>query len=118
MRKVKIKFMPYEVYRKKKLSQIFNELKENTILLIDAKLSAQEEAKIIEETMKKVSSKFSGIELSSLEMPDGVTNTNLDKIKNILLETITGKKRGMTIIGPAKVVRKIEKDPEDLLLYM
>jgi len=118
MRKIKIKFMPYEVFRKRKLSQIFNELKDSTILLIDAKLSAQEEAKIIEETMKKVSGKFSGIELSSLEMHDGDMATHFDKIKNILLETITGKKRGMTIMGPAKIVRKIEKDPEDLLLYM
>ncbi len=118
MKRVKIKFMPYEVYKKKKISQIFNELKDNTILLIDVKLSSEEEAKIIEETMKKVSSKFSGIELSSLELPDGATNTNIDRIKKILLETITGKKRGMTIIGPAKIVRKIEKDPEDLLLYM
>jgi hypothetical protein len=118
MKRIKIKFLPYEVYRKKRVSQIFNELKDNTILLIDAKLSAQEEAKIIEETMKKVSSKFSGIEMSSLEMRDGKAGTNLDKIKNMLLETITGKKRGMTIIGPAKIVRKIEKDPDDLLLYM
>jgi len=118
MKRIKIKLMPYEVFRKKKLKQIFDELKENTILLIDAKLSAQEEARIIEETMKEVSGKFSGIELSSLEMQDGKTTTNIDRIKNMLLETLTGKKRGMTIIGPAKIVRKIEKDPEDLLLYM
>ncbi len=36
----------------------------------------------------------------------------------MIIERIAGKKRGLTIIGPAKIIRKIEKNPEELLLYM
>jgi hypothetical protein len=116
---LRIKFVPYEKYRVSGFKAVLKDLKKDTIVLIDAKLPADEEAKIIEETMKRIngkSSSFTGIELSSLDFNNnkGIT---IDRIKNVLVQTIIGKKRGMTIIGPAKIVRKIEKNPQELLLF-
>jgi hypothetical protein len=113
---LKIKFVPYEKF-KKNGGRLLKDIQENTILLIDAKISSEEEAYVIEETMRKVSDRFSGVEMSSLEMGSKAANV-LGMIRNALIERILGKKRGITIIGPAKVVRKIKKNPEDLLLYM
>ena len=114
---VKIKFMPYEKFKKNNNKSILRDLQSNTILLIDAKISPEEEAYIIEQTMKRISDKFTGVEMSSLEL--GEKNTNaLKKLKNVLLEKILGKKRGLTIIGPAKIVRRIKRNPEELLVYM
>ncbi|MFQ5647731.1 MAG: DUF2073 domain-containing protein [Candidatus Aenigmatarchaeota archaeon] len=113
---LKIKFVPYEKFRHDGFKRLLGDLKGNTIILVDAKLNAEEEARLIKDTMEKVSTSFTGIEMSSLELekqPD-----TLDKIKNMLIETISGKKRGLTIIGPAKIVRRIEKNPEELLLHM
>lgn len=115
---LRIKFVPYEKMKGKDHSKLLKELKEGTIILIDAKLTATEEADLIEETMKIISDKFSGIELSSMELSELKETTHLDKFKNLIIERILGKRRGMTIIGPAKVMRKIEKNPEELLLYM
>jgi hypothetical protein len=116
---LKIKFVPYEKYRRDGMKAIMKDLKQETIVLIDAKLPAEEEAKIIEETMKKIngnSNSFTGIELSSIDF-SGKTSNSLEWLKNVLIQTIIGKKRGMTIIGPAKIVRRIDKNPEELLLY-
>ena len=116
--KLKIKFIPYERFKANKFRSFMKDLQGSTILLIDAKLTPDEEAHIIKETMRKVSGPFSGIELNSLEIFNGKSLNNLEKLKNIVIEKIIGKKRGLTIIGPAKIVRQIKKNPEELLLYM
>jgi hypothetical protein len=115
---LKIKLIPYEKLKKEKYSDLLKDLKEGTIILIDAKLTPTEEADLIEETMKIISDKFSGIELSSLELSHLEDTTRFDRFKSMVIEKIAGKKRGLTIIGPAKIIRKIEKNPEEILLYM
>lgn len=114
--KLKVKFLPYEKLKELSLKDVLADLQKNMIIMVDAKLSIEQETKIIEETMKRISDKFSGIELSSLELtPEKDTNL-LDKIKSIFIELIIGKKRGLTVIGPAKIIKKIRKNPEELLL--
>ncbi len=113
---LKIKFIPYEKFKKDSTKSILKDLQANTIVLIDAKLKPEEEASLIKETMEKVSDKFTGVELSSLELSK--EHTNVGRFRNMLVEAIIGKKRGLTILGPAKIVHKIKKNPEELLLYM
>jgi len=115
---LKIKFIPYERFKKSKFKSFMKDLRESTILLIDAKLTPEEEAHIIKETMRKVSGVFTGIELNSLELSNGKKLNNFEKVKNAVIEKITGKKRGLTVIGPAKTIHQIRKNPEELLLYM
>lgn len=114
---LKIKLLPYEHLGKQSFSSMVKDLQESTLILIDAKLTPEEETYLIEETMKKINPRFSGIELSSLDLT-AQDEGNLSRIKNAFVEMLIGKKRGMTIIGPAKVVRRIKKNPRDLLLYM
>ncbi|NIO22673.1 MAG: DUF2073 domain-containing protein [Candidatus Aenigmarchaeota archaeon] len=115
---LRIKLIPYERLKREDAKKLVKDLKEGTIILVDAKLDPKEEADLIEETMKVVSTKFSGIELSSMELSELKETTNFERFKNMVIERIMGKKRGLTIIGPAKIIRKIEKNPEELLLYM
>ncbi len=115
---LRIKLIPYERLKKEKPKDLIKDLKEGTIILVDAKLDPKEEADLIEETMKVVSEKFSGIELSSMDLTELKETTNFERFKNMIIERIMGKKRGLTIIGPAKIIKKIEKNPEELLLYM
>jgi len=111
---IKIKFMPYEVV-KEDFRKIMKALQKDSLVLIDAKLDPEEEADLIRGTMEKFSDKFTGIELSSIAAPEA---TNLEKIRNVIAERLTGKKRGFTIIGPAGIVRKIKKNPQELQVYM
>ena len=115
---LRIKFVPYERLKEEKFKKILKDLAENTIILVDAKLDAKEEAALIAETMRTVSDKFAGIELSSIEINSKKNLGHIDRLKGAIIEKIIGKKRGMTVLGPAKVVQKIKRNPEELLLYL
>lgn len=115
---IKIKFIPYEKMKREDLSLLLKDVRANTIILIDAKLKPEEESEIIEKTMESVSEKFSGIEISSVELSREEDMTNFDRFKNALIERIIGKKRGMTVVGPGKIIKKIKRNPEELMVYM
>jgi len=114
---LKIKFIPYEKTMGDDFSKILKDLKKDTIILIDAKLSAKHEAELIKKTMEQISEKFAGIELSSIELASGKDSAT-GKVRDFLFTLATGKTRGMTVIGPARIIRKIEKNPEELMVYI
>ncbi len=115
---LRIKFVPYERIKEEKFKKVLKDLTDNTIILVDAKLDAKEEASLIAETMKIVSDKFAGIELSSIDIKGKKKEGHYDRFKGALIERMIGKKRGMTVLGPAKIVQKIKRNPEELLLYL
>ena len=111
---IKIKFIPYEQLRADS-RRVFRALESKSIVLIDAKLGPEEEADLIRDTMERFCEKFTGIELSSLEPND---LSGLGKVRSTIAELLSGKKRGFTLIGPASIVRKIKKNPQELQVYM
>ena len=115
---IKIKFLPYERLKEMDIPHLLEDMKKDTIILIDAKLSVSQETAIIEETMKAISDKFSGIELSSMEINADEETSMLEKIRGRFAELILGKRRGITVIGPSKTIKKIKKNPKDLFLEM
>jgi hypothetical protein len=110
---MRIKFVPYEKL-KGNHAAVLEELKEGMIIVVDAKLSPREEAELIQETMRAISQRFAGIELGSVDFAHVDTG---GKLRSSLLEKLSGKKRGITLIGPAKLIRRIEQKPEELMLY-
>lgn len=115
--KLKIKFIPYEQTGKDNFGKLLKDLKKDTIILIDAKLDPKHEAELIKKTMEQVSEKFTGIEISSLEISPNKSDP-YSGLRDLMFQLTTGKKRGMTIIGPARIIHKIEKNPEELLVYV
>ncbi|MBI4173705.1 MAG: DUF2073 domain-containing protein [Candidatus Aenigmarchaeota archaeon] len=115
---LKIKFLPYEKLKEEGIEEVMKEVERNTIVMIDGKLSATDEAELIEKTMKKISDKFSGIELSSLELPASAADHPLARIKDSFIELVIGKKRGLTVIGPSRLIKRIKKNPKELFLEM
>lgn len=111
---LRLKFIPYEMVRND-FNKIMRALQNDALVLIDAKLDPEEEADLIKDTMERLSGKFKGIELSSLGFSD---KGRFDKVRNMVAELLTGKKRGFTLIGPAHVVRKIKRNPSELMVYM
>jgi hypothetical protein len=112
---LKIKLVKYEKL-KSMLPSLFNDLMHNTIIVVDAKLSPEEEAKLIQETMSLINEKFPGIELGSIALAQ-IKDTSINKLKERFAEFLLGRKMGITIIGPAKIVKRIERHPEELLVY-
>ncbi len=100
-----------------KAQKIINFVKEDTILLLDGRLDPKEEAELIKSTMRYVDKSFPGIEIGVLYL-DNEKKTFFEKIRDLLGAFLLGYKRGITIIGPANVVREIKKDPDKAILLM
>ncbi len=121
-KEIKIKYIPYDVF-KKNSECIFEPLKENFLIIIDAKIKPEEEAKIIEKTMENINLKFKGIEISvmdfeNLEIWGKKQEHKIKLIFSKMSEKIFGRNRGITLIGPANLIKSIEKDPDALFIHL
>ncbi|MBI4151998.1 DUF2073 domain-containing protein, partial [Candidatus Woesearchaeota archaeon] len=76
----------------------------------------EEEADLIEITMEEIGSKFRGIELSVI-YPDKTKLDAMQKLRSVFANMLLGDRQGLTIIGPASVVKRIEKDPDKIELF-
>jgi len=96
----------------KKIDSLVASLKKGKILVLEEPLSPEEETKLIEATMAKITSNFPGIEIGSLG-PDN----EIDKgVRSQLIRMLGGKRSGLTVIGPSKYVRQMKKNPGTLHL--
>lgn len=108
----------------KRISFILNKVKDGTILVTDGVMKPDEEMALIKETMRRVDTGFPGIEVASLKKPtkgvqkvvEGMTDQS-DRIRKYL-SILTGTKMktsslktGLTLIGPAKYIKDIKKNP-------
>ena len=117
---VTFQFIPYHEIENlssaKRVNKLLNIVKENKIVLMEGRLKKEEEADLIEITMEEISPKFKGIELSVV-YPDKNKQTAMQKLKGGLSNVLLGNRQGMTIIGPASVVKRIEKNPDKIELF-
>ncbi|MEM5773098.1 MAG: DUF2073 domain-containing protein [Candidatus Aenigmatarchaeota archaeon] len=110
--------------RDKRINFILNKVKDGTILVTDGVMSPEEEMELIKETMRRVDDGFPGIEVASLKKPvSGIAkwiekfSEQKDKVKIFFAslagekKVSTGLKTGLTLIGPAKYIRQVKKNP-------
>ncbi|MBT3836454.1 DUF2073 domain-containing protein [Candidatus Woesearchaeota archaeon] len=117
---VTFQFIPFHDIERlssaKRVNKLLNIVKDNKIVIMEGRLKKQEEADLIEITMEEISAKFKGIELSVV-YPDRNKQTNMQKMKGAFANVLLGDRQGMTIIGPASIVKKIEKNPDKIELF-
>lgn len=120
---ITLQFIPYSELayltsykRVKKLLEIVGEEK---IVFFQGKLTPEEEADLIEETMKRVSKskKFKGIELTTFS-PKVIHLPFFSQVREGIAGIIAGNREVMTVIGPATVIREIRKDPTKIQLLL
>ncbi|MFW5865830.1 MAG: OapB/ArvB family protein [Nanoarchaeota archaeon] len=100
----------------KRISKLLQLVKTDKILLVEGRLKTEEEAELIRKTMESINDKFTGIELSVI-YPEDKEVALFKKLHNMFLNMILGSRRGMTIIGPANVVKEIKQDPGKIQLF-
>ena len=117
---VTFQFIPYHEIENltsaKRVNKLLNIVKDNRIIIMEGRLKKEEEADLIEITMEQISPKFKGIELSVI-YPDKSKQNAMQKVKGSFANVLLGDRLGLTIIGPASIVKKIEKDPEKIELF-
>src|SRR3989338_1900677 len=117
---VTLQFVPYtEIETLSSLGRIrklLNIAKQDKIVLLQGRLKTEEEAELIKTTMEEINKDFRGIELAVIN-PDK-DSTGMQKLRYGFFNMLLGNRQGLTIIGPATVVKQIKKDPTKIELLM
>ena len=113
-------FIPYyeieNLPSENRITKLLDAVKNDKIVLLEGKLRSEEEAELIKRTMEQITEEFTGIELSVIK------NSKSDdkftkKIKSAMLNVLLGDRSGLTIIGPANIVKEIKQEPDKIQLY-
>jgi len=99
----------------RRISKILGIVKRNKIVLMQGRLKPDEETALIERTMQEVSKEFKGIELCTI-YPNSEKNKTA-QFKQMILKVIMGDRDGLTIIGPANVIKEIKRNPDKIELF-
>ncbi|MBN2013707.1 MAG: DUF2073 domain-containing protein [Candidatus Altiarchaeota archaeon] len=101
----------YNREKEEKIRFILKKIKRDKILVLEESLTTLEETMLIEETMAAIDDKFRGIEISTLkEKIEG-------GIRQKLIRMLGGRVGGLTVIGPSKLIKKLKKEPQKILLF-
>lgn len=114
-----LQFVPYHEIQglssSKRINKLLNIVKLNKILLLEGRLTREEEADLIQKTMQDISDKFKGIELGVI-YPSYSEENIIGKLKYHCINALLGNRIGLTIIGPASIVKEIKQDPNKIEL--
>lgn len=100
-----------------RVKKILNLVLGNKIVILHGRLRAEEEARLIEDTMAMVDhvKSFKGIELAVVEPNmEGI----FSKMKYGIAKRLVGDNSSLTVIGPATVIKDIKRDPRKLELML
>ena len=118
---VTLQILPYsEIERLSSLSRIrkiLNIAKENKIVLMQGRLKKEEEAELIKVTMEEIDKNFKGIELAVIYPHASKDTSLLGNFKRNIVNSLLGDRQGLTIVGPATIVKQIKKDPKKIELF-
>jgi hypothetical protein len=99
-----------------RIRKLLNIAKENKIVLLQGRLTKEEEAELIKITMEEINRDFKGIELAVIEPGKEDKSGALEVIRGSIANVLLGNRQGLTIIGPANIVKEIKKDPKKIEL--
>lgn len=99
-----------------RIRKLLNIAKEDKIVLLQGRLKKEEEAELIKVTMEEINKDFKGIELAVIESGINKNLSGVGKIKASLANALLGERQGLTIIGPASIVKEIKRDPAKIEL--
>ena|SRR3989344_7407733 len=98
-----------------KIKKLLSLVKEDKILLVEGRLTPAEEVKLIESTMEEISKSFKGIEICTVYPQKKREVQFFSRLRKEVLN-ILGYRQGITIIGPASIIKDIKRDPTKIEL--
>ncbi|MEM4259230.1 MAG: DUF2073 domain-containing protein [Candidatus Pacearchaeota archaeon] len=91
----------------------------NKIVIVHGRLRAEEEARLIEDTMAMVDhvKGFKGIELAVIE-PNMEKQNIIVRMRHGIAKRLVGDSSALTVIGPASIIKEIKRDPKKIELLL
>lgn len=100
-----------------RVTKLIDLVKQQKIVLLEGRLTKEEEIELIKTTMEQIDDSFKGVEIGTIEPTTKKSDAFFAHIKNNFIDILLGDRRGITIIGPASVVKEIKQDPEKIQLF-
>ena len=101
----------------KRIQKLLKLVKEEKIVIMEGRLKSNEEAELIRKTMEDISDKFTGIEIATINR-DTKNEAFFQKLKSVFINMLLGDRQGLTLIGPANIVKEVKKDPDKIQLLL
>lgn len=123
VRGIKLQFIPFNQLMNlssyKRIKFLLDQIADNKIIILQGKLSPEEEADLIEETMNRIRERggFKGIEIETLN-PKLSNAGPIVKFRKMLADALVGDRDALTLIGPATLIKEIKKDIRKLELFL
>lgn len=115
-----IQFIPHHDFDRLsslgKIKKLLKLAREDKIVMLEGRLRKEEEAELIKTTMEEIDDEFKGIEIAVI-YPNASKGDIVRRLRDGLANLLLGDRVGLTIIGPANVVREIKKDPNKVMLF-
>ena len=115
-----LQFVPYaeieHLESDARINRLLNIVKDNKIVLMQGRLQPEEETLLIQHTMLSIKKQFSGIEICTI-FPEEKDLKFFNNMKKERAKMLVGNRDGITIIGPASVVKEIKRDPKKMQLF-
>ena len=115
-----LQFVPYaeveHLDSDDRINKLLGIVKDNKIVLMQGRLQPQEETLLIQHTMLQIGRQFKGIEICTI-FPEEKDLQFFNKMKKEMVKMLVGNRDGITIIGPASVVKEIKRDPKKMQLF-
>ena len=119
IRGLRIHVMPFSEVKDmgiaERVKTVLNLVLGNRVVILHGRLRAEEEARLIEDTMAMMDhvKNFKGIELAVIE-PDMKEAGIFAKMKQGIAKSLVGDNAALTVIGPASIIKEIKKDPRKI----
>ena len=120
-----IQFLPYSEIRglnsNERIKKILGIVLGNNILILQGRLTAEEEARLIGDTMAMIGhvKSFKGIELAVISENGNNRGNVFGRFRREIANTIAGGDLGaVTILGPATIVKEIKRNPKKIELLL
>ena len=115
-----LQFIPYHdiepLSSEARVKKLLTVVKENKVVVMEGRLKPSEESTLIQRTMEEVSKDFKGIELCTLYPQTKKAKQLLELLRQLMFKMIMGNRTGITIIGPATIIKEIRRDPNKIEL--
>jgi len=117
-----IHFMPYSEIENEdatgRIKKILSLILENKIIIIQGRLKAEEESRLIGDTMALIGhiQGFKGVELAVVSSKEKMNF--FQKVKHNVAKALVGEQDAVTIVGPANLVKDIKRNPQKLELLL
>ena len=108
-----LQFVPYaeieHLDSDERIQKLLSIVKGDKVVLMQGRLRPEEETLLIQQTMQEIAESFTGVEICTI-YPEEKDLQFMHRIKKGIVKTLVGHRDGMTIIGPASIIKEIKRD--------